>query len=99
MMENYKFKKQMCMMYYDYFLFPHIEQEETDREKMTSQLLRFLRAMNISFDDFLHCIREYSLGAGLEYIKNLYYRIPDEKREQLISIIDEVYLDDNYMDF
>lgn len=85
-------EKASCCMFYDYFLQPRITEEEEAREESAYVLQRFLKEMGLSFDEFYRMILDYSLGHGLDYIKDLYDSFKD-------SFVLEEEDDDGYIDF
>ena len=83
-------EKEACCLFYDTYLQPRITEEELSREETADALIRFLKRMNLNFDEFMRYIRYYSLGHGLNYLKEIY---------EGNSYTDTDNNDDNYMDF
>ncbi len=88
----YDVEKSACCFIFCHMLEPLILQEEEIRSNCSSLLRQFLEEMDLSFDEFIDYIRFYSLGHGLDYLKecNEY----NESRKQML-VEDEDY----YMDF
>ena len=86
--EVYCVEKEACCFFYDAYLQPRITEEELSREETAIVLFDFLKRMNLNFDEFMRYIRYYSLGHGLNYLKEIY---------EVNSYTDNN--DDNYMDF
>lgn len=88
----YLTEKASCCMFYDYYLQPRITEEEDAREESAFVLQRFLKEMNLSYDEFYRMILDYSLGHGLEYIKDLY----DSFKNSFVNAEED---DDGFIDF
>ena len=68
--------KKLCCFLFDRCIQPRYAKEQEEREECAEILEHFLRTTGISFDDFFSYVRNYSLGVGLQYMKEVNEMIP-----------------------
>lgn len=73
--------KQLCCFIFDRCIQPRYEKEQEEREVCAEILEHFLRTTGISFDAFFSYVRNYSLGVGLQYMKEVNEMIPFLRHE------------------
>lgn len=83
-------KEAICECFYDLYIQPRYMQECDNREETAHDLERFLNAAEMSFDEFIETIWEYSLGCGLDYMKDLNEYIRQHYYEQPFPINDYI---------
>ena len=64
--------KRMCCFYYEKVLMPKIELLRDIYKEGSDILCKFLQWIDLSYEDFIRYIRYYSLGNGLDEIKEFY---------------------------
>ena len=64
-------QQEACCAFYNTFIAPRVERMYEEQEECADILLQFLHKQKMTFDDFYHDILDYSLGFGLEYIREL----------------------------
>lgn len=86
----YDVEKNACCFFYDHNLQPLISEHEEILTECAFQLKCILERMNLSFDEFYDYICLYSLGHGLDILKEC---------NQYNQMRDNIQNEDYYMDF
>lgn len=86
-------KDKMCECFYDLYIQPRFMDECYEHEETARGLAQFLEIMGMSFDEFYDTVWSYSLGCGLDYMKDLNNYIIYERPPM------NEYNDDNFMEF
>ena len=68
--------QEMCRYFYDYGIMPRFEEEWDNRRECAEALKTFLDRMGLSFKQFYELILNYSLGNGLQYMREVNEMIP-----------------------
>ena len=61
----------MCVFYYDHGIMPRFEEEWGNRLECAESLKAFLDKMGLSFTEFYDLVLDYSLGNGLQYMREV----------------------------
>lgn len=75
-MDNENMMQEFCCYFYDAFIMPQFVAEWEAREDCAEELEEFLKRMGITFDEFYHYVLSYSLGNGLQYMREVNDMIP-----------------------
>ncbi len=70
-MDSDRLMKDFCCFFYDRAIMPRFVDEWENRKECAEALKDFLNRMNITFDEFYRYVLDYSLGNGLEYMKEV----------------------------
>ena len=76
MVEKPKMIYDMSIFYYDYGIMPRFEEEWDNRLECAEALKKFLDRMGLSFEEFYDLVLDYSLGNGLQYMREVNDMIP-----------------------